>query len=137
MNNMQEVIWGLHQLGIPIRSITPSIKLIVEKLTSSKLQQLPEYGTVHKIMYEGQCLALLQAGRALLRDKANKTPSNVLMNDGTTKRKRKYNTTIVSTSEGQKNIGLKLFATENADSFLAANKESLEEVSEILSSVEG
>lgn len=135
-NDVREVVLGLHKLHIPIRAIAPSIKLIIEKLTNETVSRLPEYGTIHKIMYEGRCLALLEAGRAMLRDKKSKEPANVLMNDGTTKLKRKYNATIVGTSEGQKSIGLKLFAAENADTLLEANKESLSEVAEIVASVE-
>ena len=135
-NNIREVVLELHKLHIPIRAIAPSIKLIIQKLTNDTVSRLPEYGTIHKITYEGRCLALLEAGRAMLRDKESRGPASVLKNDGTTKLKRRYDTAIVGTSEWQKSIGLKLFAAENADTLLQASEESLNEVAEIVASVE-
>ena len=90
--------------------MSPAIKSIIGKLTGAKVQHLPSYGTVHKVMYEGKCLALLQAGRAMLNDKEGKEAANILLNDGTTKKARKYNTTIVAMSEGKRTIGLSMLS---------------------------
>ena len=41
----------------------------------------------------------------MLNDKEGKEAANILLDDRTTKKARKYNTTIVATSEGKGTIG--------------------------------
>ena len=60
------------------------------------------------MLYEAKCLALLNAGRESLQDKDHTEPANFLLSDGTSKLKKHYNTTIISTSTGVRTIGLQL-----------------------------
>ena len=80
---MRQVVMELHELKI--RSITPAIRIIIENLCNLKVDRLPLYGTVNKMMYEAKFIALLDAGKACLRDNHNKGSANILMNDRTTK----------------------------------------------------
>ena len=94
-DSIREVVIELLKMNISIRNISPAIQVVIEKLTNNAIDSLPSYGTIHKIMYEAKCLALLEAGKTMLQDKDNKSPASVLMNDGTTKRKRNYNAVLV------------------------------------------
>ena len=64
-----------------------------------------------------------------------KEVSHVLMTDGTCKLKKKYNTTIISTSDGVKTIGLQHVAQENSEVLLNSSKGSLRKLGDIMSRV--
>ena len=113
-NDVIEVVLGLHKLHIPIGAIAPSIKLIIGKLANHTVSRLPQYETIHRFMYDGKCLALLEAGRAMLRDKEPKGPANVLMNDGTTKLKESTTQQLLEQVEGKEHWA-ETVAAENAD----------------------
>ena len=134
---VRAVIMSLLKLNISTRNICPAIKTVLEGLANIQTDRLPSYGTVNHIMYEAKCLALIEAGKASLRDKQGKAAQNVLMNDGTSKLKKKYKTTIISTSEGVKTFGLQLLATETSESLLEANARVLNDVAKVVSRVEG
>ena len=135
-DSVREVVIELLKMNISIRNISPAIQVVIEKLTNRTIDNLPSYGTIHKIMYEAKCLALLEAGKAMLQDKDHESPANVLMNDGTTKRKRKYNAVLIGTSEGLRTLGVQCMASETSESLLAVNQETLKEVSQVLSRFE-
>ena len=130
-------VMSLLKLNISTRNICPAIKTVLEGLANIQTDRLPSYGTANYIMYEAKCLALIEAGKASLRDKQGKAAQNVLMNDGTSKLKKKYKTTIISTSEGVKTFGLQLLATETSESLLEANVRVLNDVAKVVSRVEG
>ena len=123
-----EVVMGLLNLNIDIRSVAPAIKIVVETLTNSKVERLPSYGTINKLMYEGRCISLLNAGHEMLREKMEKEPANFVLNDGITKARKKYKTTIISCSEGYRQVGLEMLPTEDSDTLLDMNKSVLTEI---------
>ena len=127
----------LHALSLSSRSICPTIKPVLEGLTNFKVKGLPSYGTVNKMLYEAKCLALLNAGRESLQDKDHTEPANFLLSDGTSKLKKHYNTTIISTSTGVRTIGLQLSLAENSENLLEVTKESFEEIASILERIDG
>ena len=90
---IRNVIMKLHELKLSTRSIAPAIKIITEDLCGMKVERLPAYGTMNKLMYEAKFIALLNAGRASLKEKQGDV-ANFLLNDGTTKLKKKYNTKL-------------------------------------------
>ena len=55
-----------------------------------------------------------------------------MLNDGTTNVGRKYNATVVSSSEGYKQIALQMMATQCSDALLAMNQTCLTEISGLL-----
>ena len=136
-DKMRQVVMKLHELKLNTRSIAPAIQVIAEELCGLRPDRLPSYGTVNKIMYEAEFFALVNAGKSCLRDIDEKEISNILLNDGTTKLKKKYNTTIVGTSEGVKTIGLQNLAQETGESLLKANQDSLAKLANVLSRVGG
>ena len=136
-DELRQVIMKLHSLNLSTRSICPAIRTVVEGLVGYKIEKLPSYGTVNKLMYEAKCLALLNAGRESLRDKSNKKPSNFLLSYGTSKLKKHYNITIISTSDGVKTIGLQLFPTEYSETLIRVTEKSFQEVASIMSRVDG
>ena len=85
MNDMRQVIIKLYSMNISTRNICPAIKAVLEDLANVEVDCLSSYGVINKIMYEAKCISLLNADRASLRDKDNKKPTNILMNDGTSK----------------------------------------------------
>ena len=136
-DKMRQVVMKLHELKLNTRGIAPAIQIIAEELCGMRPDRLPSYGTVNKIMYEAEFFALVNAGKSCLRDIDEKEISNILLNDGTTKLKKKYNTTIVSTSECVKTIGLQHLAQETGESLLKANQDSLAKLANVLSRVGG
>ena len=136
-NEIRQVVMKLHSLNPSSRSICPAIKTVLEGLTNLIVDALPSYGTVNKMMYEAKCLALLNAGRDSLKDKEHLEPANFLMSDGTSKLKKHYNTTIISTSTGIRTIGLQLLPAENSETLMKVTRESFEEVASILERVDG
>ncbi len=85
---LREVVLNLVKMNIGHRNIVPAIKVVIEKLTSHTIGKLPSYGTINKMVHEAKCLALLQAGKAMLTDKEGKRPANALMENATSKRRR-------------------------------------------------
>ena len=134
---LREVIIKLIGMNIGHRNIVPAIRTVVENLTSQKLGRLPSYGTVNKMVHEAKCLALIQAGKSMLQDKEGKAPSNILLEDATSKRRKTYNAVVIGTSEGLKQISLPNLARENAETLVEITKESFDEVASVLSELEG
>ena len=137
LDELRQVIMKLHSLNLSTRRICPAIRTAVKGLVGYKIEKLPSYGTLNKLMYEAKCLALLNAGRESLKDKSDKEPSNFLLSDGTSKLKKHYNTTIISTSDGVKTIGLQLLPTEDSETLIRVTEKSFQEVANIMSRVDG
>ena len=136
-NEIRQVVMKLHGLNLSSRSICPAIKTVLEGLTNVTVDCLPSYGTVNKMLYEAKCLALLNAERESLKDKEETEPANFLLSDRTYKLKKHYNTTIISTSTGERTIGMQLLSAENSENLMKVTRESFEEVADILSRVDG
>ena len=58
------------------------------------------------MVHVAKCLALMQAGKTMLREKEGKDPANILSEDATSKHCKTYNAVIIGTSEGLKNVNL-------------------------------
>ena len=136
-NEIRQVVMKLHGLNLSSRSICPAIKRVLDGLTNVTVDCLPSYGTVNKMLYEAKCLALLNAGRESLKDKEETEPANFLLSDGTSKLKKHYNTTIISTSTGVRTIGMQLLSAENSENLMKVTRENFEEVADTLSRVDG
>ena len=66
---IREVVINLIKMNIGHKNIVPAIKVVIEKVTPHSIDQLPSYGTINKMVHEAKCLALIQAGKAMLSDK--------------------------------------------------------------------
>eukprot|EP00112_Aurelia_sp_Birch-Aquarium-sp1_P024457 Seg7753.2 transcript_id=Seg7753.2/GoldUCD/mRNA.D3Y31 product="hypothetical protein" protein_id=Seg7753.2/GoldUCD/D3Y31 len=73
----------------------------------------------------------------MLRDKEGKAPSNILLEDATSKQRKTYNAAVIGTSEGLKQISLPNLARENAETLVDITQESFDEVASVLSECEG
>ena len=134
---IREVVLNLINMNIGHRNIVPAIQVVIDKLTNSKLARMPSYGTINKIVYEAKCLVLLQAGKAMLRDREGKAPSNILLEDATSKKRRTYNAVVIGTSEGLKTINLPTLVTEDSETLVNITKAAFDEVSCVLAKLEG
>ena len=57
-----------------------------------------------------------------LKDKEETEQANFLLSDGTSKLKKHYNTTIISTSTGVRTTGMQLLSAENSENLMESNK---------------
>ena len=124
-------------MNIGHRNIVPAIKVVIEKLIPHSIGQLQSYGTINKMVHEAKCLALIQAGKALLSDKEGKVPANILMEDATSKRRKTYNAVVISTSEGLKIVGLPSLAKEDAETLVGITKDTFYEIANVMGRLEG
>ena len=133
---IREVVINLVKTNIGHKNIVPAIKVVIEKVTPHSIDQLPSFRTINKMVHEAKCLALIQAGKAMLSDKDSKVPANILMEDATSKRRKTYNAVVISISEGLKNVSLPSLAKEDAETLVGIARDTFYEIANVMGRLE-
>ena len=84
------------------------------------------------MVHVAKCLALMQAGKTMLREKEGKDPANILSEDATSKHCKTYNAVIIGTSEGLKNVNLPGLVKEDAETLVGITKDVFKEIASVM-----
>ncbi len=128
-DEVRETYYKLRSLGVACDRIEDTIRIVLQKLSTSNCGRLPKKSTAAAMASECDLLAKMQVGQVLLEE-----CNNTLHFDGTKKRFREYSSFQITTPSGQSlSTGIEEMPAGSANDYMEATKNIFNAVAELIS----